>query len=369
MGGTPTVKEVAARAGVSPSTVSNVFLGRVPVRDQTRRRVLSAARRLGYQPDGLAQALRSGHTRTLGLLVPHIVNPTIAAIVDGATRAAQGAGYAVSVCAIENSPRLQATYLQILRRERVAAVIAQPAGHDPAPYRLLQRGGAALVFVDRRPAELSADYLTPDYRSATREAVRHLLHSGRRRVALLAGADWIDSTRERVAGYQAAYTACGLPVDEALILTQERRRGASIAETIDGVLRQGEGERPDAIVAGSADTTLDTLAALHDRGVSIPAQVALVGTGDLPFARLAAPALSMIEIDGRALGRRAVELALERIREARPGGAVAERGGAPAREVLAPAGLVIRASSLQPAARRRARRPGPGAGAGIDRER
>jgi LacI family transcriptional regulator len=359
MGETPTIREVAARAGVSPSTVSNVFLGRVPVRDQTRRRVLSAARRLGYQPDGLAQALRTGRTRTLGLLVPHIVNPTIAAIVDGATRAAQGEGYAVSVCAIENSPQLQATYLEILRRERVAAVIAQPAGHDPAPYRLLQRGGAALVFVDRRPAGLSADYLTPDYRSATREAVRHLLHSGRRRVALLAGAEWIDSTRERVAGYVAAHAESGLAVDEALILTLERRRGASIAGTIEGLLRRGRGERPDAIVAGSADTTLGALAALRDQGVSIPAQVALVGTGDLPFARLAAPALSMIEIDGRALGRRAVELALERIREAPQGERSEAPGGAPAREVLAPAELVVRASSLRPAARGRAHAPAP----------
>src|SRR5690349_18417661 len=127
----PTIKEVAARAGVSPSTVSNVFLGRVPVREQTKRRVLRAARRLGYQPDALAQALRLGRTRTLGLLVPHITNPTIAAQVNGATRAAQEAGYTVSVCAIENQPALQERYLEQLRRERVAAVIAQPAGHDP----------------------------------------------------------------------------------------------------------------------------------------------------------------------------------------------------------------------------------------------
>src|SRR5215207_7909324 len=90
-----TIKEVAARARVSPSTVSNVFLGRVPVTEATKRRVLSAAQRLGYQPDGLAQALRTGRTHTLGLLVPHITKTTIDAIVSGETRDAQEAGYAV----------------------------------------------------------------------------------------------------------------------------------------------------------------------------------------------------------------------------------------------------------------------------------
>ena len=331
-----TIKEVAARARVSPSTVSNVFLGRVPVKEATKRRVLSAAQHLGYQPDGLARALRTGRTHTLGLLVPHITNPTIAAIVNGATRAAQEAGYAVSVCAIENDPRLQETYLEVLRRERVAAVIAQPAGHDPEPYRMLARAGAALVFVDRRPEGLEADFLTPDYRGATRAAVAHLLATGRRRVALIAGPRWVDSTRERIAGYEAAHIDAGAALDDALIVTPDR--GRTVVDAFAALLRGPRAGRPDAVVAGSADFTLATLARLHDLEVRVPDEVALVGTGQVDWARLAAPPLSMIEVDGGEIGRLAVGLALERAREA---------GGEPTppRTITLPARLVVRESS------------------------
>ena len=329
----PTIKEVAARAGVSPSTVSNVFLGRVPVKEGTKRRVLLAARRLGYQPDGRAQALRTGRTRTLGLCVPFITNPTVAAIVNGATRAAQEAGYAVTVCTIENEPGLQATYLDLLRRERVAAVVSQPAGRDPEPYATLQRAGAALVFVDRRLPELVADFLTPDYRGAVRQAVAHLLATGRRRVALVTGPRWIDSTRERIAGYQAAHHAAGVTVDESLLLATDGRARRDPREAIDEVL--GHAPAPDALVAGSADVTLTALARLKARGHSVPGDVALVGTGQLEWAPLADPPLSMIEVDGEALGREAVCLALSRL---------AAPDTAP-RAITLPARLVLRTSS------------------------
>jgi LacI family transcriptional regulator len=349
----PTIKEVAASAGVSPSTVSNVFLGRVPVRDSTKQRVLSAARRLGYQPDGLAQALRTGRTRTLGLLVPHITNPTIAAMVNGATREAQAAGYAVSVCAIENDPRLQETYLDLLRRERVAAVIAQPAGEDAEPYAAFQRAGAFLVFVDRRPAGVDADYVTRDYRTATRDATRHLIQTGRRRIALLTGPRWIDSTRERIAGYEAAHIEAGLPVDDDLVATPDRRRGPTPAESIAGFLRRQRsaasgadagagagGTRLDAIIAGSADVTLTALAALYDLGIHVPRDVALVGTGQVDWAPFAAPPLSVIEIDGGEIGRLAVSLALARIREAE-----SAADPRPSQTIVLPARLTLRESS------------------------
>jgi DNA-binding LacI/PurR family transcriptional regulator len=358
-----TIKEVAARAGVSPSTVSNVFLGRVPVKERTKRRVLSAAQHLGYQPDGLAQALRTGRTRTLGLCVPFVTNPTIAAIVNGATRAAQEAGYAVSVCAIENDPHLQETYLDLLRRERVAAVISQPASSDPLPYAMLKRGGTALIFVDRRPADVEADFLTPDYRGAMREAVLHLFARGRRRIALVAGPRWIDSSRERIAGYEDAHreaalsglfgssisgvshpsaraSSSGAVIDEDLLVTPERRHGKTPREAIAELLQRPAGSRPDAVVAGSADVTLTALACLKELGVAVPQEVALIGTGQVDWAALASPPLTMIEIDGDALGRQAVHLALSRIAET-----AEEIPASPPRELRLPARFVVRESS------------------------
>jgi LacI family transcriptional regulator len=340
-GAAPTVKEVAARAGVSASTVSNVFLGRVPVAERTRERVLAAARGLAYQPDGLAQALRSGQSRTLGLCLPSVTNPTIAAIVDGATRAAQAVGYAVVVCVIEDDVASQEAYLALLRRQRVAAVIAQPVGRGASPYEGLRRAGAALVYVGRRPEGADGDFVTPDYEGATREAVRHLIAVGRQRIALITGPTWLETMRDRALGYAAAHREAGRAMDPRLVTAPDPPGDEGCMARLSHLLRElPVGERPDAIVAGSAWLTRSVLSCLNRLGVAVPSDVALVGTGDLEWAELADPPLSMIEIDGHLIGRQAVRCALDRVREA-----ARARGVAPPRTMVLPTRLVVRRSS------------------------
>jgi len=305
------------------------------VRDQTRTKVLEAAQHLGYQPDGPARTLRTGRSRTLALCVPFITNPTIAAIIQGASRCAHAAGYVLTIAALENDVSLERSHLDLLLRQRVAAVITLAAGDDPAAYLPIQESGVPVVFVDRRPPDIVADFITPDHEAGTREAVQHLLATGRRRIALLAGPLTIGSSLARAAGYQAAHAAAGMPTPAGLIrygLRTSGDAGAATAELLDA------DEAPDAVVAGNASLTLGALACLRDRHRQIPDEVALVGAGDVEWARLVEPPLSMIEVQADDLGFRAARMALDRLDPI--------SAGVPARLEFLPATLVIRGSSL-----------------------
>jgi LacI family transcriptional regulator len=331
----PSLKEVAAAAGVSPSTVSNVFVGRIAVRPVTRRRVLQAAERLGYRPDGLAQALRTGRARAIGLCIPFVTNPTMAAIIHGVAHEAYERGYALTICAPENNRERERIHLDVMARQRVAAVITLAASDDATPYLALQRGGAPVIFVDRRPPGIAAALITPDHGAGTAAAAHHLLVSGRRRIALLTGPREIGSSVVRIDGFGDAHAAAGVPVDPRLISSGPRTEAdaeQAVAALLDGP------SRPDAIVAGNATLTLGALACLRDRGVAIPEEIALVGAGDVAWARLVDPPLTMIEVDAGALGRAAAVRAFERIEE------VAGAGPPPA-DVVLPAPLVVRSSA------------------------
>ncbi|MHB1133555.1 MAG: LacI family DNA-binding transcriptional regulator [Chloroflexota bacterium] len=329
-----TIAQVAALAGVSLGTASKAMNGKGRVHPVLREKVLSAAAQLGYRPHGPAQALRTGRSRTLALCVPTITNPTNAAICEGASRQAYAAGYALMICAIGEDPAVQAELLEVLRRQWVAAVIALPTGVEPEPFLSIQQSGTPVVFADRRPRAIQADLVTPDCRAGFRAATAHLLQGGRRRIGLLTSAPELSSNVARLAGYREAHAALGFPVDEALVradLYGEAAAAAAVAELL------ALASPPDAILAGMGSLTLGALACLRDLGVTIPDDMALVGTGDISWARFVDPPLTMVEIDGKALGQAAVQAALERLGTGAP--------PLPARDVLLPLQLVVRASS------------------------
>jgi LacI family transcriptional regulator len=304
----PSIKDVASLAGVSQSTVSNVFVGRVTVRPETKRRVMEAASNLGYHPNGAAQVLRTGHSRALGLIVSFVTNPTDAAVVQGASRVARAAGYVVTVALTEGNAGQEIEALDLLARQRVAAVVAYAASGEPAPYRDLQAAGCPLVFIGGRPRGLAADLVRSDSYSGTLAAARHLLAQGRRRVGLLLGVPWRDTTNTRYQAYCDALSGFGIARDESLV-----RRQVRTAEEGYGAANELVAAGADAILAVVTSATVGVASALADRGVRVPQDVALVGTGDMQWARLLTPPLAMIEQSGEELGRVAATMAIERI--------------------------------------------------------
>ncbi|MHB1133980.1 MAG: LacI family DNA-binding transcriptional regulator [Chloroflexota bacterium] len=330
-----TIAEVAERAGVSLGTASNALNDKGRVHQLLRERVLAVARELGYQPHPFAQALRTGRSRTIGFCVAFVPNPSIPAFLQGASRAAHAAGYNLTIYATENDPELERAHLATLARQRVAGVITFHPGRDPEPYRLVQQAGAALLFVDYRPEGLQADLAIMDHQASVQAAVADLLARGRRRVALLLNIPLSVGNLRRASGHAAAYAAAGLPCPADLVVA-----GVYTDEDADAAVRAllARPEPPDAVVAGAGGQVHGALAGLRRLGLAVPEQVAFVGSGDGRVFGLTNPDLSLIEIDGRAIGRRLVGLVLERL----------ENGLAlpPAREeMLLTSRFVARASS------------------------
>ena len=328
----PSIKEVAALAGVSKSTVSNVFVGGVPVRDATRRKVLAAAEALRYRPHAPAQTLRTGRSKVIGLCVFFVTGPAIAGVIQGATQEAYGKGYSVFICALDSDADLERTHVNLLLGQRAAAVVSYASSDDPSGYLELQRAGTPVVFVGSRPPGIEADLIMPDYREAVFAATSGLLASGRHRIGLLTGPLQRVTSVAGLEGYREAHAAADVPLPEGLVIASIRNSTDARAAAAE-LLARGI----DALVAGLPSLSFGAVACLLDRGVRVPEDVAFIGSGDIGWARLVRPPLTMIGMDAEELGRRAMALALERLDP--------RTEGLPARTVLLPLRLAVRASS------------------------
>ncbi len=329
-----TITEVAQRARVSTATVSHVLNGKGRVHPVLSERVQAVARELDYQPHILAQSLRTGRTRTLGLCVSSFISPTVAAIVEGASQAARAAGYTLLISTTERDPELEQADLAAMARQRVAAVMAISASDDPAPYRQLQLAGVPIVFQGHRPPGVAGDLILSDQHSATRAATAHLLGGGRRRIALLLTSRSMEVYRRRLAGYAEAHAAAGVSPQPDFVraeLHTETQARAAVRELLSS------SEPPDALVAGGDSLVQGALEELRHQGIAIPSRLAFVGAGDLRWACLLDPPLSMIEVDGHETGRQLIRLALERLDPS--------LSLSPSRDVVLPSRFVARASS------------------------
>lgn len=329
---TATIREVALAAGVSIATVSRVVSGsKHCVSAATRRRVLAAVARLRYQPNLVAQGLKSRVTHTIGLIVPDISNPFFPAIVRGIEDVANQAGLAVLLCNTYEDLSKERSYLALLRKRMVDGLIFATVGANTEHLKMLQRQRMPSVLIARAPGGVDMDAVLVDNRRGEREAVEHLLRLGHRRIAFIGGPAILPVALERLAGYRDALTAAGVRFDPALVFDGGFRPegGAAAAEAL---LRRRV--KFTAIVAANDLMAIGAMEGLRRHGRRVPRDVAVVGYDDITFASLVAPPLTTVAQPKYQMGR----LAMERLLELLNGGA-----SRPRRLVLEPR-LVVRKS-------------------------
>jgi LacI family transcriptional regulator len=327
-----TVKEVAKLADVSPSTVSNVFTGHVPVREKTRRKVLKAAETLNYVPNSVASSLRRQGTRLIALSIGDIANPSHSLTVRGASDVFLLHKYHPLIFNSHEDPEQERENLNVARQQRVAGLFLAPVGQDPHVYERLNDLGIKIVCVDRRVPGLNADVVRSDDAAGFRRATDHLLDQGHRRIAIIAGPAEITVHQERIRGYQTALTDRGLTIDPKLIIdgqTKEKCGYEALVQLINLT------RPPSGIIATDTRLTLGVLYAMRDYGVARPEQMALVGSvgRDLQWMSLFTPPLTVVAQPSREMGRKAAELLVTRL--------IGERHG-PGEELLIEPELIIR---------------------------
>ncbi|MFJ9029404.1 LacI family DNA-binding transcriptional regulator [Streptomyces sp. NPDC102274] len=344
---TVTLADVAARARVSPATVSRVLNGNYPVAAATRERVLRAVDDLDYVLNGPASSLAAATSDLVGILVNDIADPFFGIMAGAAqteiggqegTGRAGGEKLAV-VCNTGGSPERELTYLTLLQRQRAAAVILtggalEDPGHIAAMTTKLAKladAGTRVVLCGRPPlpgSDAIVASLAFDNRGGARRLTEHLLTLGHRKIGYVAGPLERTTTRHRLEGHQAALAAAGLgdppsgaepgsergersgegrAGQERLIMHGPYSRRSGYEATLE-LLRRA----PDltAVVAANDTVALGACAAVRDQGLRIPEDVSVAGFDDLPFSVDATPALTTVRLPLYEAGARAGRLAM-----------------------------------------------------------
>lgn len=304
-----TMREVAARAGVSAKTVSRVFNDDPHVLPETRERVQEVMRELNYVPNVLATTFRAGRSSVIGVAVPDIVDPFFAAIARAVDQVARQHGMSTLVTSLGDDPGDERPTLESLLGRKLSGLIVAPVGADHA---YLQRwlDHTPIVCVDRAPFGLETDTFTADDEGGARMATSHLIAHGHRRIAYLGDALHRSTERARLVGWRRALDDHDLAADDALIVD-----GVSDAESAAAALARVHGlpDPPTAIFSANARCTMALARVLPGRPQP------LVGFGDFPLADLLSPAITVIDQNSARLGTLAAERVIARLNQSSAG--------------------------------------------------
>ena len=337
----PTQVDVAQRAGVSRATVSYVLNGttngRVPISDETRQRVLDAIEELGYEPDARAQALRSGNTKTIALIIPDLRNPHFCEYATGIEEAARAAGYHMLLSSTTLNDEYAVEVFKDLARRRFDGLILASSfilGSKEAQATLDQVRKSGLPIVELSD-NYGVDAVAADYRNATMEAMDYLLSLGHRRIGLIYGVGGVgghELADDRLQPYRASLEAAGISIDDDLIV----ECGPTIEDGYQASKRLLElPSRPTAIIAINDLLAIGALRAAADRGLQVPKDISFVSYDDIPMANYLLPRLTTVTKDALNSGRKAFEVLLARI----------QTPDLPRQVVNNPARLIIREST------------------------
>ncbi|GII76799.1 LacI family transcriptional regulator [Sphaerisporangium rufum] len=328
------LKDVAALAGVSVKTVSNVVNGYVHVTPATRARVEAAIRELNYRPNLSARNLRQGRSGVIALAVPELDIPYFAELARLVVAAAEERSLTVLVDQTGGDRAREQLVAEGIRAHLIDGLIFSPlalTGEDLAA----RTDDTPMVLLGERIHHGPADHVVVRNVEAAREATLHLARLGRRRVAAIGAQDHpaAGTARLRLAGYREALAAAGLPADDGLVAPVAAYHRADGARAMARLLDRAD--PPDAVFCFNDLLALGALRTLLERGVDVPGDIAVAGFDDIEDGRYATPTLTTVAPDKEQLARRAVELLAERMAGAAPA----------AREIHVPHRLVVREST------------------------
>jgi len=326
-----TIKDVAAGARVSTATVSRVLSGVNPVSDEVRSRVMKVIKHLNYQPNRLAQGLRAGQRRIIGVIIPDLQNPFFTSLIHGVEDALYKAGYTLLLGHSDGLVERELTHISVLRGEGAAGLIFAPTNEEGADYSSLAQWNIPVVAVDRLPRGLKVDLAGTDSRKGVRDAVHHLIEHGYRTIGFINGPQGLDVAENRFAGYRDGLREAGIDLNSSLIIRSDFRQAGGF----EAMMRLLDLPKPPrAMLIANNLMTLGALQAIHERGVRIPNDIAVISFDDMSWASSLRPPLTAIAQPAEELGHATAQLLLDRIQNP-------ER--AP-RRILLPVRMVLRDS-------------------------
>ncbi|HHW01762.1 MAG TPA: LacI family transcriptional regulator [Thermoanaerobacterales bacterium] len=298
-----TIKEVAERAGVSTSTVSRALSGKIPVNDETKQKVLQAVKELNYQPNVLAQGLKDGKSRTLGLIIPNVRNLVFPAAIRGIEDTAKKHGYTVVLCNTDEDVETEKFYIDNLRRRLIDGFIFSTARPGHEHLLELKREGFPVVFLIRQMGE-DVDAITVDNYNGAYDATKYMLSRGLKNIAFINGHMDIFLYQQRFEGYKKALKEAGIPFKEELVVH-------GIYGWEDGYKAMTDllkkGYEIDGVFATSDPKAIGVIRAIKDFGLKVPDDISVIGFDNSDMAPLLDPPLTTVSQPFYEMGVKACE--------------------------------------------------------------
>jgi LacI family transcriptional regulator len=304
-----TIKDVAALAGISYTTVSHVVNKTRPVSQEVRIKVEEAIKTLDYVPSAVARSLKAKTTATIGLLVPNSLNPYFAELARGIEDYCERKGYCVILCNSDDNPDKQRSYLRVLLEKRIDGLIVASAGGDAGLAEGLAGVRTPMVIVDRGLEGVNADLVRIDHEYGAYLATRHLLELGHRDIAMIGGPAGTSVAQMRLAGYCRALQEAGVDVNRERMLESDFTSTGGYNSA--AILL--ERNPPSAIFAGNDMIGIGVLRAAAERNVRVPSELSVIGFDDIQMSRYVYPALTTVGQSILQLGEMAAEVLLRRI--------------------------------------------------------
>jgi LacI family transcriptional regulator len=316
----PTQSDVARAAGVSRTTVSYVLndpAGNIQITAETRKKVAKAAERLGYQPDSRAQSLRSGDSRTIGLLIPDIHNPHYWQVVEGVEEQAYEKDYDVLLVVSSLDQRREDRCLQALSRRTISGLLVMRTfSFKSETVKRLLASGQPVIEIGSPGPLFGFDRVHADYSQGMKDLLAYLLGLGHERFAFINGVAEPALGKDRLEVYHQTLKEGGIARQQALVINCG-------STTEDGyqatrILLEKK-QRPTAIIAINDFLALGVMRAVFDANLQIPEDISVASFDDLPMSRYLKPRLTTVGRDTKALGQLSAKVLIERLEgEARP---------------------------------------------------
>ncbi|VVO13003.1 LacI family DNA-binding transcriptional regulator [Pseudomonas fluorescens] len=304
-----TIKDVAALAGISYTTVSHVVNKTRPVSEEVRIKVEAAIKSLDYVPSAVARSLKAKTTATIGLLVPNSLNPYFAELARGIEDYCERNGYCVILCNSDDNPDKQRSYLRVLLEKRIDGLIVASAGGDAGLAAGLAAVRTPMVIVDRGLEGIDADMVRIDHEYGAYLATRHLLDLGHRDIACIGGPAHTSVAQMRLAGYCRALKEAGVQVPRERMLESDFTSTGGYS----AAARLLEKNPPSAIFAGNDMIGIGVLRAAAERNIRVPSELSVIGFDDIQMSRYVYPALTTVGQSILELGEMAAQVLLRRI--------------------------------------------------------
>lgn len=302
-----TIKDVARKAGVDPSTVSRVINNdpKLTVKEDTKKRILETIRELGYQPNAIARSLRLNSSGTIGMLIPDITNPLFPAVIKGVENYASEKDLSLILSNTNDLYEKEMKLIRLLLNRRVDGLLLASVHLRDDTIAEVEKSGVPFVLVNRGNRKDTGPYVVAGNGAGSKMAVRHLIDLGHRRIAHIAGFLYTDSGIERLEGYRKELNHANVTVDSEYMV----EAGYSEERGYKAMLKLLKLPNPPTAVFAVNDlTAMGAIMASQESGLRVPEDISIVGFDDIWVASRIEPALTTIRVPLYEMGYLAMQI-------------------------------------------------------------